>query len=117
MYKRQKNIRAQVLHAPQGVHALHVSLQSGADVEVDWLGFDALPWEKGAFETHQYRNLFAEMGYKQADIDRKVNEVFNDVFYGKNKVYFEVGDSMGYVSDIKNNDVRTEGMSLSLIHI
>lgn len=34
-----KNVRAQVLHAPQGVHALHVSLQSGADVEVDWLGF------------------------------------------------------------------------------
>ena len=110
-----KNIRAQVLHAPQGVHALHVSLQSGADVEVDWLGFDALPWEKGAFETHQYRNLFAEMGYKQADIDRKVNEVFNDVFYGKNKVYFEVGDSMGYVSDIKNNDVRTEGMSYGMM--
>ena len=73
-----KNVRAQVLHAPQGVHALHVSLQGGADVEVDWLGFDALPWEKGAFETHQYRNLFAEMGYKQADIDKKVNEVFND---------------------------------------
>ena len=110
-----KNIRAQVLHASQGVHALHVSLQSGADVEVDWLGFDALPWEKGAFETHQYRNLFAEMGYKQADIDRKVNEVFNDVFYGKNKVYFEVGDSMGYVSDIKNNDVRTEGMSYGMM--
>lgn len=41
-----KNVRAQVLHAPQGVHALHVSLQSGADVEVDWLGFDALPWER-----------------------------------------------------------------------
>ena len=34
-----KNVHAQVLHAPQGVHALHVSLQSGADVEVDWLGF------------------------------------------------------------------------------
>lgn len=110
-----KNVRAQVLHAPLGVHALHISLQSGADVEVDWLGFDALPWEKGAFETHQYRNFFAEMGYKQADIDRKVNEVFNDVFYGKNKVYFEVGDSMGYVSDIKNNDVRTEGMSYGMM--
>lgn len=55
------------------------------------------------------------MGYKQADIDRKVNEVFNDVFYGKNKVYFEVGDSMGYVSDIKNNDVRTEGMSYGMM--
>lgn len=55
------------------------------------------------------------MGYKQADIDKKVNEVFNDVFYGKNKVYFEVGDSMGYVSDIKNNDVRTEGMSYGMM--
>ena len=110
-----KNVRAQVLHAPLGVHALHVSLQSGADVEVDWLGFDALPWEKGAFETHQYRNLFAEMGYRQADIDKKLNEVFHDVFYGKNKVYFEVGDSMGYVSDVKNNDVRTEGMSYGMM--
>lgn len=38
-----KNVRAQVLHAPQGVHALHVSLQSGADVEVDWIGFDGMP--------------------------------------------------------------------------
>ena len=28
-----KNVRAKVLHAPQGVHALHVSLQSGVDVE------------------------------------------------------------------------------------
>lgn len=55
------------------------------------------------------------MGYKQADIDKKVNEVFNDVFYGKNKVYFEVGDSMGYVSDVKNNDVRTEGMSYGMM--
>ena len=56
------------------------------------------PWKKGAFETGQYRNLFVEMGYKQADVDAKVKEVFNDVFRGPNKVYFEVGDSMGYVS-------------------
>ena len=55
------------------------------------------------------------MGYKQADIDKKVNEVFTDVFYGQHKVYFEVGDSMGYVSDIKNNAVRTEGMSYGMM--
>jgi hypothetical protein len=36
---KQNNIFFRVLHAPLGVHALHVSLQSGADVEVDWLGF------------------------------------------------------------------------------
>ena len=73
------------------------------------------PWKKGAFETGQYRNLFVEMGYKQTDVDAKVKEVFNDVFRGPNKVYFEVGDSMGYVSDIKNNDARTEGMSYGMM--
>ena len=52
------------------------------------------PWKKGAFETNQYRNLFVEMGYQQADVDAKLKEVFNDVFRGPNKVYFEVGDTM-----------------------
>jgi len=73
------------------------------------------PWKKGAFETGQYRNLFVEMGYKQSDVDAKLKEVFNDVFHGPNKVYFEVGDSMGYVSDIKNHDARTEGMSYGMM--
>jgi oligosaccharide reducing-end xylanase len=73
------------------------------------------PWTKGAFETGQYRNVFAEMGYTQAAIDAKLKEVFNDVFRGPNKVYFEVGDTMGYVSDIKNHDARTEGMSYGMM--
>ena len=104
-----------VASAPQGIHDLHISLQKGGKVEVDWIGFDALPWEAGAFETRQYRNLFAEMGYKQADIDAKLKEVFDGVFHGPDKVYFEVGDSMAYISDIKNHDVRTEGMSYGLM--
>ena len=110
-----QDVRAKVQNAPTGLHALNVSLQQGSDVQVDWLGFDALPWEKGAFETHQYRNLFVEMGYKPADVDKKLQKVFHDVFYGKNKVYFEVGDSMGYISDVKNHDVRTEGMSYGMM--
>jgi oligosaccharide reducing-end xylanase len=73
------------------------------------------PWKKGAFETGQYRNLFVEMGYCAADVDTKLKEVFNDVFRGPNKVYFEVGDTMGYVSDIKNHDARTEGMSYGMM--
>ena len=71
--------------------------------------------EKGAFETGKYRNVFVEMGYKPADVDAKLKEVFNDVFRGPNKVYFEVGDTMGYVSDIKNHDARTEGMSYGMM--
>jgi oligosaccharide reducing-end xylanase len=62
------------------------------------------PREKGAWETGQYRNVFLEAGYKQEDIDAKVN-----------KVYFEVGDSMAYVSDLKNHDARTEGLSYGLM--
>ena len=73
------------------------------------------PWEKGAFETRQYRNLFVEMGYRPDAVEKKLQEVFNDVFRGPNKVYFEVGDSMGYISDIKNHDVRTEGMSYGMM--
>ena len=55
------------------------------------------------------------MGYQPAEVDAKVQEVFNDVFRGPNKVYFEVGDTMGYVSDIKNHDARTEGMSYGMM--
>ena len=86
--------------APVGVCDIRVSLQKGASVEIDWIGFDAVPWSAGAFETRKYRNFFAEMGYSQAEIDAKLEEVFNDVFYGVNKVYFEVGDSMAYISDL-----------------
>ena len=41
------------------------------------------------------RNVFVEMGYQPAQVEAKLKEVFNDVFRGPNKVYFEVGDSMG----------------------
>ena len=73
------------------------------------------PWTKGAFETGRYRNIFAEMGYDASAVDAKLKEVFCDVFHGPDKVYFEVGDSMGYISDIKNHDVRTEGMSYGMM--
>ena len=63
----------------------------------------------------QYRNVFVEMGYQPSEVDAKLKEVFNDVFRSPNKVYFEVGDSMGYVSDIKNHDARTEGMSYGMM--
>lgn len=73
------------------------------------------PWTKGGFETDKYRNIFVEFGYEPAQVDAKLKEVFNDVFRGPNKVFFEVGDSMGYISDIKNHDARTEGMSYGMM--
>ena len=73
------------------------------------------PWKKGGFETHKYRNVFAEMGYSKKDIDAKLESIFQEVFYGPDKVFFEVGDDMGYMSDVKNFDVRTEGMSYGMM--
>src|SRR5689334_17956751 len=61
-----------------------------------------------AFYSGVYRNVFREAGYSQAAIDEKVAKAYHDVFEGPNRVYFEVGDSMGFVSDVKNHDARTE---------
>jgi len=41
----------------------------------------------------------------------------HNVFEGPNRIYFEVGVSLGYVYDVKNKDARTEGMSYGMIFI
>jgi oligosaccharide reducing-end xylanase len=71
--------------------------------------------ENVTLEKIQYRNLFKEVGYSKEAIDKKVEKAYFDVFEGPNKVYFQEGDSLGYVSDIKNNDARTEGMSYGMM--
>ena len=69
----------------------------------------------GEIAVGQDRNILAEAGYHQADIDARVEKVYRDLFEGGNKIYFEVGDSMGYVSDLKNHDARTEGLSYGMM--
>jgi len=73
------------------------------------------PWKEGASKTRKYRNVFREAGYKQTEIDAKLAKAYYDVFEGPNRVYFEVNDSMAYVSDLKNHDARTEGLSYGLM--
>ena len=74
-----------------------------------------IPWEKGARTTGKYRNLFLEAGYSQEDIDAKLASAYYDLFESPNRVYFEKDDSMGYISDLKNHDVRTEGLSYGMM--
>lgn len=73
------------------------------------------PAKTSAFSTGKYRNIFLEAGYSQADIDAKLKKAYYDIFEGPNRVYFEVGDSMAYVSDVKNHDARTEGLSYGMM--
>jgi oligosaccharide reducing-end xylanase len=71
--------------------------------------------KSGAFNTDEYPNIFLKAGYSKEEIDKKVEQAYYDLFEGPNKIYFEVGDSMGYVSDLKNHDVRTEGVSYGMM--
>ncbi|GGF70978.1 glycosyl hydrolase family 8 [Wenyingzhuangia marina] len=62
-----------------------------------------------------YRNLFLEAGYNKKAIQEKLSKAYSDLFEGPNRIYFKVEDSLGYVSDIKNKDIRTEGMSYGMM--
>lgn len=73
------------------------------------------PWKQGSRYTGKYRNVFREAGYRQADINAKLAKAYYDIFEGPGKVYFEVGDSMAYITDMKNNDIRSEGLSYGLM--
>ena len=72
---------------------------------------------KGAFATGEYRNVFAELGYSQEEITKKLEDAFQTVFYGSDdeRFFHKVGDDMGYFEDTGNNDARTEGMSYGMM--
>jgi oligosaccharide reducing-end xylanase len=66
--------------------------------------------------NYMYRNVFAEAGMDQADIDRRVEDTFNGIFYGEDAfVSFSEDKSIGYIYDTGNNDVRTEGVSYAMM--
>jgi len=71
--------------------------------------------KNAAAKTGVYKNIFKEAGYNQADIDAKIEKAYKDLFESPAGIYFEVGDSMAYVSDLKNHDARSEGLSYGMM--
>ena len=71
----------------------------------------------GAFKTGKYRNVFAELGISEEDIEKRVKDSFHTVFYGSDdeRFFHTAGDNMGYFEDTGNNDARTEGMSYGMM--
>lgn len=65
----------------------------------------------------EYHNLFLEAGFRQEEIDRRLEEIWNTFFYGSEdeRIYFPAGEDMGYLCDTGNDDVRTEGMSYGMM--
>lgn len=72
-------------------------------------------YKKGVVQTGKYRNYLAELGYSQEVIDKTIADVYYEIFESERRAYQNVGDSMGYVSDVKNIDVRTEGQSYGMM--
>jgi oligosaccharide reducing-end xylanase len=74
---------------------------------------------KAAFETGVYPNLFEDyLGKSYEEIQAKIDAAFNQLFYGDDateRVYYPVGSDMAYISDIANDDVRSEGMSYGMM--
>lgn len=71
-----------------------------------------------SFKTGQYRNLFREIGKSDQEICDKLNAAYGQLFYGDNatqRVFFPVGADLGYIKDVGNGDVRSEGMSYGMM--
>ncbi|MBN2619233.1 MAG: xylanase, partial [Spirochaetales bacterium] len=68
-----------------------------------------------SFNNKKYRNVFMDFGYSEIEINKRVLETFEEIFYGPNRFYFTTEDSMGYLVDTGNNDVRSEGMSYGMM--
>lgn len=68
-------------------------------------------------KTSGYRNIFKEIGISEADIEKKLNDSFNTMFYGPKdqRIYHDAGADMGYMEDTGNVDARTEGMSYGMM--
>jgi oligosaccharide reducing-end xylanase len=76
----------------------------------------------GAFATGRYRNLFVEAGHSRQEVSEKISTAFQQLFHGDpatQAVYFPAGKNangaLAYLSDIGNNDVRSEGMSYGMM--
>jgi oligosaccharide reducing-end xylanase len=76
------------------------------------------PRTEGAFATGQYRNMLAEWGLTDEEIQTRIDATFQQLFYGDDtteRVYYPVGDDLAYIEDINNNDVRSEGISYGMM--
>ncbi len=76
----------------------------------------------GSVATGSYPNLFAQAGYDESAVDAKVQDAFQQLFYGddeQQRVYYPAGSNehgpMAYILDTGNEDVRSEGMSYGMM--
>lgn len=63
-----------------------------------------------------YPNLLAEIGISEDEIDNRIRDTFETMFFDPiERIYFDIGQDMGYMLDTGNHDARTEGMSYGMM--
>lgn len=70
------------------------------------------------YQSVIYRNPFAEIGKDQTAIDTKVNNAFQQLFYGdedNEKLFLDAGEDMAFIKAIDSDDIRSEGMSYGMM--
>jgi endo-1,4-beta-D-glucanase Y len=75
------------------------------------------PNHSGAYYTGDYTSPFKTyLGKTDAEIQGKLDQLWNHYFKGDNnsKVFYDRGNE-GYILDVNNNDVRSEGMSYGMM--
>ncbi|WP_419892464.1 glycosyl hydrolase family 8 [Paenibacillus xylanexedens] len=72
---------------------------------------------QGAWDTGTYTNLFLKLGYDENEITNRLEETWNELFYGDDntRIYYPMGEDKGYLLDTGNLDVRSEGMSYGMM--
>jgi oligosaccharide reducing-end xylanase len=67
-------------------------------------------------------NLFTAAGISQAEVDKRIDNTFQQLFHGNDKdqtVYYPSGKNehgaLAYIMDVNSNDVRSEGMSYGMM--
>ena len=76
---------------------------------------------QGAYYTGQYRNLFVEAGYSESQVSQRLQQLWNQLFYGSDgredgqRVYYPVNGDEAYILDVNNDDVRSEGQSYGMM--
>ncbi len=80
------------------------------------------PAKEGAFASGKYRNVFAELGYPEAEVATKLQAAYAQLFHGQpaeQAVMFDAGTNehgkLAFIKDIGNGDVRSEGMSYGMM--
>ena len=80
------------------------------------------PPRRGAISTGVYRNVFLEAGYSQKDIDARLQSIHSQLLWGNptnETIVYPAQDAKingSFVTDVANNDVRTEGMSYGMMN-